>query len=161
MLFIAFDQATSTTGYSIYKDYELITHGKYSVTGNDLQRYSAQKDKVAKIIRFAMSQFPHEPVTVALEDIQLQQNTVTFKQLAQLQGVLATMIIEDFPDARLEFVFASSWKSYAKIKGRGRTEQKRNAQKFVLETFNIKATQDEADAILIGYYTANKEVNWS
>ena len=39
------------------------------------------------------------------------------------------------------------------IKGKNRPEQKRNAQKYVNEKFNIKATQDECDAICIGVHT--------
>jgi hypothetical protein len=36
------------------------------------------------------------------------------------------------------------------IRGRARAEQKRNAQQFVLNTYNIKAIQDICDAICIG-----------
>jgi hypothetical protein len=44
------------------------------------------------------------------------------------------------------------------IKGRDRATQKRNAQLFVTETYNIKASQDASDAVCIGahYIKSNK-----
>ena len=68
--------------------------------------------------------------------------------------------MRNFPEVDIEIVHASSWKSTAKVRGRGRTEQKRNAQAKVLEMFDVKATQDECDAILIGYHASKKELNW-
>lgn len=47
-------------------------------------------------------------------------------------------------------VLSTSWKSSLGIKGRNRAEQKRNAQKYVNETYGVVATQDECDAICIG-----------
>jgi hypothetical protein len=51
------------------------------------------------------------------------------------------------------------------IKGRARVDQKRNAQLWVNNTYNIKATQDECDAICIGaHYTnlpAEKGFDWA
>jgi len=47
---------------------------------------------------------------------------------------------------------ASSWKHTCGIKGKGREAQKANAQAFVKNTFAIDATQDEADAICLGYH---------
>ena len=95
------------------------------------------------------------------EDIQMQQNKTTFKQLAQLQGALAVGVLEAYPEIHFDFIYASQWKGFAKIKGKNRIEQKRNAQAKVLEIFDITATQDEADAIMIGYYASHQEINWN
>ena len=53
-------------------------------------------------------------------------------------------------------VLAGTWKSTLGIKGKNRVEQKRNAKAFVNEKYNIKATQDEADAICIGTHMLTK-----
>ena len=55
-------------------------------------------------------------------------------------------------------VLASVWKSKLGIKGRARTDQKKDAQRYVRETYNIKCTQDEADAICIGAYIVNSNI---
>ena len=54
-------------------------------------------------------------------------------------------------------VLASTWKSTLLIKGARRDEQKRNAQAFAQNTYNIKCSQDEADAICIGTHVLVKE----
>ena len=60
-------------------------------------------------------------------------------------------------------VLSSVWKSVVGIKGRARAEQKRNAQQHVTDTYGIKATQDECDAICIGAHIAKKNAgfNWT
>lgn len=50
----------------------------------------------------------------------------------------------------------SSWRSILNTKfkfkfGRARAEQKKRAQEFVKEYFNTEATEDECDAICLGY----------
>lgn len=84
---------------------------------------------------------------------------MTFKQLAQLQGALVIAVKEEL-NTDPELILASTWKSFNKIKGRGRVEQKRNAQERVKELFDIKVTQDEADAILIGRNASHKEISF-
>lgn len=159
-VFIAFDQATVVTGYSIYKDKELVTFGKFSAGGDDFERYNEQKENVLSLIKYTVKKFPDAKIKITFEDIQLQANTTTFKQLAQLQGVLVCAVKENFPDSDVNLVYASEWKSFAKVKGKKRAEQKRAAQEKVKELFGAKATQDEADALLIGYFSSHRELNF-
>jgi hypothetical protein len=84
--------------------------------------------------------------------------------LAEVFGI----IIELATELELSYstVLASSWKSALGIKGRTRPEQKKNAQIWVQNTYNIKPTQDESDAICIGssYYVKtenSEEFDWS
>ena len=96
---------------------------------------------------------------VAFEDIQLQENVTnnvqTFKVLAEVFGVIYELVTElKIPNSA---TLASVWKSALNIKGRTRPEQKRNAQQYVLDTYGIKATQDECDAICIGTYIVNEK----
>lgn len=161
MIFIGLDQATVVTGYSVYKNQELIAYGKFSAEGDDFSRYSKQKANILALIEYTKEKYPNEEIKIMFEDIQMQQNKTTFKQLAQLQGALAVGVLEAHPEIHFDFIYASQWKGFAKIKGKNRIEQKRNAQAKVLEIFGITATQDEADAIMIGYYVSHQEVNWN
>lgn len=161
MIFIGLDQATVVTGYSVYKNQELIAYGKFSAEGDDFSRYSKQKANVLALIEYTKEKYPKEEIKIMFEDIQMQQNKTTFKQLAQLQGALAVGVLEAHPEIHFDFIYASQWKGFAKIKGKNRIEQKRNAQAKVLEIFDITATQDEADAIMIGYYVSHQEINWN
>jgi phosphatidate phosphatase APP1 len=47
-------------------------------------------------------------------------------------------------------ILASVWKSKLGIKGKDRPAQKRAAQNWVVNTYNIKVIQDIADAVCIG-----------
>ena len=98
---------------------------------------------------------------ILLEDIQLQQNAETHKLLGEVLGVLEELAVE-LVGTNYEIVPSVRWKSQLNIKGKKRAEQKQNAQKYVLEHFGKKVTQDESDAICIGAYFANKDVgfNW-
>lgn len=55
-------------------------------------------------------------------------------------------------------VLSSTWKSKLGIKGKRRDDQKRDAQRFVKEFYNIKCTQDECDAICIGTYIVQNNI---
>lgn len=68
------------------------------------------------------------------------------------------VLIELFAELKIKSsaVLASSWKSALGIKGRARADQKRAAQTFVQDKYNIKLTQDESDAVCIGLYATQK-----
>lgn len=87
-------------------------------------------------------------------------NVQTFKTLAEVFGVLSEL----FTELKIKHtpVLASSWKSTLGIKGKNRSEQKRNAQEYIVNKYGIKPTQDECDAICIGaHYIANSINDWS
>lgn len=92
---------------------------------------------------------------VAFEDIQLQEsafnNVVTYKILAEIFGVTEELMAE--LKVNYQIVSSQTWKSKLEIKGKNRTEQKRNCQTWVSNFYNIKCTQDESDAIALGYST--------
>lgn len=99
-----------------------------------------------------------KPNLVALEDIQLQKgeygenNVVTFKKLAHLQGVLKNYLYEN--GIPYIVVPPATWRNHSNVLGKTRTDRKRSAQLKVESLFDIKATQDEADAILLTRYAA-------
>ena len=143
---LALDQASQTTGYAIFKDGKLFTYGKFSFDDDIAERLVKIRKKVLSLIE------EYQIEEVAFEDIQMQNNVMnnvqTFKVLSEVFGV----ILETLKEINIQYTIVSSntWKSTLKIKGKSRAEQKRAAQQYVVDTYEVKPTQDEADAICIG-----------
>jgi hypothetical protein len=79
--------------------------------------------------------------------------------LAEVLGVLEELCAER--KISHELIHSSSWKSGLGIKGRDRAAQKKNAQAYVAEVYNLKVSQDESDAICIGsHYVRQKKSAW-
>ena len=158
---LALDQASHTTGWSVFQNDQLLQFGKFELNETKLgRRLNAFKFQVRKLIE------TYNINKVVFEDIQLQQgikeNVKTYKVLAEVIGVLEALL--DELNIPYEIVVASSWKSAVGVKGANRAAQKKAAQTLVTNKFNIKATQDESDAICIGLYATQQQetadFNW-
>ena len=158
---LALDQSSRTTGYAIFKDDKLYKYGHFTYEDSN---FGLRLNKIRKKVLSLINEFDINEI--AFEDIYMDgqkiNNVQTFKALAEVFGVL----YELFTDLQIPntAILAGTWKSTLNIKGIKRTEQKQNAQKYVLNEYNIKATQDECDAICIGshYIQTNKPVfDWS
>lgn len=158
MRLLALDQASRVSGYAVFIDGKLETYGKIVSEHDDIgERLHYIREKVSKLI--ADYDIDH----IAFEDIQLQKtvngvesvnNVQTFKVLAEVFGVIYELAISlEIP---YTVILASTWKSTLLIKGARRDEQKRNTQAFAQNTYSIKCTQDEADAICIGTHVLVK-----
>lgn len=153
MTILALDQASRTSGYSVFCDDKLIDSGTFTFTSDDMaKRLVGIRNKVSELIdKYCIEK-------LILEDIQLQNNVgsnvTTYKALAEVIGVLTELAAER--KLPYELVYSSTWKSELKIKGRTRPEQKRNAQVYVFENFGVNVSQDESDAICIGSYYTQK-----
>ena len=144
---LALDQSSRISGYAIFVDENLIAHGSINLTGEDVgQRLVLIRKEVTKLIH------KYDINEIAFEDIQMQasvgNNVQTFKILAEVFGVILMLCTE----LKINYTIVSSntWKSTLKIKGKKRSEQKQDAQRYVLEKYGIKAIQDTVDAICIG-----------
>ena len=144
---LALDQSSRITGYAIFIDENLIAHGSINLTEEDVgQRLVLIRKEVTKLIH------KYNINEIAFEDIQMQasvgNNVQTFKILAEVFGVILMLCTE----LKINYTIVSSntWKSTLKIKGKKRSEQKQDAQRYVLEHYGIKAIQDTVDAICIG-----------
>lgn len=175
-IYLAVDQSTSISGYAVFKDEELIERGKVSFEGSPIERMIEIKNWLLEKVEELKEKYSDSELLVILEDIQYQpyyektnyanqgviQNAMTFKTLAQLQGILIAALVEN--SIPYKTYFSSSWKSTFGIKGKSRAEQKNNAKQYIKETMNIdKITQDECDAILLGLHAVkkdNEEINW-
>lgn len=144
---LALDQSSRITGYAIFVDENLVAHGSINLTEEDVgQRLVLIRKEVTKLIH------KYDINEIAFEDIQMQasvgNNVQTFKILAEVFGVILMLCTE----LKINYTIVSSntWKSTLKIKGKKRSEQKQDAQRYVLEKYGIKAIQDTVDAICIG-----------
>lgn len=149
---LAFDQASITSGWSVFDDGQLIKFGSWTSDGShSTERIAKTKFWFANMIQI------WKPNLIVLEDIQLQkfdggEQVLTYKKLAHLQGVLKNYCYEN--GYIYKIVPPATWRSASNIKGRTRTDKKKNAQIKIQELYDVKVTQDEADAILIGYWAA-------
>lgn len=150
---LAFDQASITSGWAVFDEEQLISYGKWTSEGtHSTERIGQTKYWFASMIS------KWKPDLVVLEDIQLQKfkdeaggetsAVVTYKKLAHLQGVLKNYLFEiGLP---YKVISPSTWRTYSNIKGKTRTDRKKNAQIKIQQLFDVKVTQDEADAVLLG-----------
>ena len=161
---LALDQATYTTGWAIFEDGELIRHGVYSVQGDsEAKRIDDVKKWVWNVITVWKIDY------VQLEDIQLQDHQeagvrgqeigiTTYKTLAHLQGVLENLCFSN--SISYSVVFPATWRKYNEIKGKNKTDKKKNAQLKVRSLYGVNVPLDEAEAICIGRYAvANRGKN--
>lgn len=81
----------------------------------------------------------------------MQQNVETFKVLAHVFGIIWELAEE--LNIKNEPILSGTWRKGLGIAGRTRSEQKKNAQKWVSDNFNLKVSEDAADAICIGAYS--------
>ena len=160
---LALDQSSQTSGFAIFRDGQLFQHGAFTISDKDI---GIRLHKIRKKIKELIDDFDIDEV--ALEDIYVDnekvRNIATFKVLAQVLGVCMELCEEE--NLPYTVVAAKTWKSTCGIAGTKRPEQKRNTQKYVLDTYGVKATQDACDAIGIGTHIVKKpkakqsELNW-
>lgn len=165
---LALDQSTQCSGYALFEEQELVKVGHISPDGEYIERIVKLKQWLDKITDELGNDFE-----VAIEDIQLQEfepnggsrardfGITTFKKLAHAQGAILTLLAEK--GIKYTVVPSSVWKKTCGIKGKQRNEQKKNAQNFAIDTYKIKPTQDEADAVCIGFHILknNSKFDWS
>lgn len=157
---LALDQASVITGYAIFEDDKLVSYGKIKLEDEEIgPRLVVLRNEIKRLID------ENNITIVAFEDIQMQasvgNNVKTFKVLANVFGVILELCEE--LQLKYKVVSSNTWKSTLKIKGKNRTEQKKNAQNYVQERYNVQCTQDEADAICIGSHMciAESGISWA
>ena len=160
---LALDQSSYITGYSVFKNEELIIASHFTALGDDLG------DRLEQIRRNIINLIDKYDIDeVVFEDIQLQEmngsrevGLKTFKILAEVFGVVHELLTE--LDMDYTIVPPIVWKATFKIAGKGRAKEKKMAQEYVFNTYGIRCSEDEADATCIGAHVIqkqNSEFNW-
>ena len=161
---LAIDQATYTCGWSIFDGNELVRYGTFTTNLKDeIARDSTIKNWMLSMID------SWQPDAIGLEGIQYQEESsgqkvsvTVFQALARLQGIL----MEACYERKIEYVVCptNTWRHHCGVTGRTRVDKKRSMQRKAKEWHDITVTDDEADAIGIGKYTADlfniQVVNW-
>ena len=160
---LALDQATYTTGFTILKDGKIQLVSHFDCTGNDLgDRLKQLRANIQNLI------IQYNIDEVVFEDIQLQDvngnketGIKTFKMLAESFGVVHELLSE----MKIKYSTAQpiKWKAHFKIAGKGRAQEKKMTQAYVLKNFGITCTEDEADSLCIAmyHYDLNNSFDWS
>ena len=152
---IGLDQATHTTGYSVFDSGKLVYADVFRAGADDeIDRDIEIKNWLIQLIQ------NWKPDIIGIEGIQFQQfnnknvGVTTYQTLARLQGILMATCVEQ----KLEYVIVppATWRAHCEVKGRTRTDKKRSMQTKVKEWFDITVSDDIADAIGIGKYINDK-----
>lgn len=149
---LALDQSSHTTGYTILDNGKIIETSHFDCIGTDLgDRLFQLRNKIEDLI------LQHNIDEVIFEDIQLQDvngnketGIKTFKILAEVFGVVHELLTEK--KIKYTTVLPIKWKAHFKIAGKGRSQEKKLTQAYVLKTYGISCTEDEADSLCIAMY---------
>lgn len=163
MYILALDQSTTSTGYSLWHNNELIKYGVFKPNKKEslsIKRIVEIKKWLKKAIGEVAS--TEEEFVVVFENIQFQLavngtkftsnnpvNVFTFEILAKLLGVLEEYCLEN--NINYKIIEPSTWKSTIGIRSKYRSEQKKETIAYVKDVFGIEVKEDIADAICIGY----------
>lgn len=160
---LALDQATHTTGFTILKDGKIFKVSHFDCVSSDLgERLEQLRNNIIQLIE------TYNIDEIVFEDIQLQDingnketGIKTFKMLAEAFGVVHELVSEK----NIQYAIAQpiKWKAHFKIAGKGRAQEKKMTQAYVLNKYNIKCTEDEADSLCIAlyHYDTSNSFNWS
>jgi len=151
IIILSFDQSTKITGYSLFSNSKLIYYGTLQsdlCEKNPIERMKQMYENIKECI------IKHNPDFVVFEDTQFQNNFSTFQQLSQMQGILLALLFEK--NIGFLIIQPTAWKSFCGVKGKKRQQQKDSAIQIVRDKFNLSVSEDEADAILIGFWAINK-----
>lgn len=154
---LAIDQATYTSGWSIYDGKELVKFGIFNTTLNDeIARDNALKNWLVSMIN------NWRPDYIAIEDLHFQEKSdkgqrmsvTVFKMLARLQGVLMETCYEYKIPCKV--CSPNSWRKHCQVRGAHRADQKRSMQLLAKQWYGVSISNDEADAVGIGKYVADE-----
>ena len=171
-IIMGIDASTTNTGVSVFKlkrnNLEYYAHtlisapkAKYNKKTMTKAAYKTFKhnqiiDRVKLMITNLQSLLKtYKPDVIIIEDTYASYDVYTVKMLNRVLGAVLGYAIEK--DIEIIYKTPNAWRSDIGIKTREnnkplkRPELKKQALAYVKETFNIDASEDEAEAICIGY----------
>jgi len=135
----------------LFDNKELVAYGKLEVDKKEKNIIERMKQMIS-LIKLKINE--HKPDFIVFEDTQFQKSYKTYQELSQMQGVLMNVLFD--LDIGFEIVSPGTWRSYSKIKGRKRIEQKANTIQMIKDKYNLELSEDICDAIGIGLWSINK-----
>ena len=145
---VAIDNATEKVGISVFDDGKLIYWHLFTYSGETI-------DRIVKNRQFLENTIIKEwqPDFIIVEDIQYQNNILTFKTLAMLLG--STLAAIRANKIKYETVLSKVWRSHFTIGGVTRVQQKMAAIQLIKKMYGIDVNDDIAEAILLGKYAVD------
>lgn len=145
---VAIDNATEKVGISVFDSGKLVYWHLYQYSGETIERMVKNREFLENTIINSW-----QPDMIVFEDIQYQNNILTFKTLAMLLG--SSLVATRAANIKYETVLSKVWRSHFMINGKTRIQQKVQAIKKVKEMYNLDVNDDVAEAILLGKYAAD------
>lgn len=146
---LALDAATNTTGWAILNKHGQLLESGYFTADKKLPlmgRINQLLDEIDRLIK------EYSIKIIAIEDIQLEYNTIVFKTLAMLRGILFYHL--EYKQNKKVYSFgADVWRSYSNIRGSNREEKKENTLLRAQRIYDREFEEDEADALFLAKYT--------
>ena len=152
---LALDQATYTTGFSVFDDKQLVKFGTFETHLDD----EIARDH--KIKEWLISMIENwQPDYIGLEGVQFQETSgvrtmgaTVFETLARLQGILMETAYQyNIP---YKVVHTATWRHHCGVKGKARADRKKSMQLLVKNWYDVNVSDDCSDAIGIGKYVAD------
>lgn len=158
---LSLDLSTKSSGWAVWEDNNLKSHGCIVKNSKDvIKRITQMRNQVINLIRF------YNIDKVIMEEVRPDYNTHTGKVLIWLQAAVVIAAYQLKPKIEYDFINASEWRAALNIKqGKGikRNQLKPQDIQYIKDKYNIEVNDDEADAICIfdGYCIKNNnELNW-
>lgn len=142
---LSVDQGTKISGYAIFQDSQLIASG--ILKGDDKKDTWMRMHEMAQQISDLIDKY--KPDTLVLEEPFAKVNLHVFEVLCELFGILGYVAYTK--DIELATYSAAVWRAEIELKGKQRAEQKAKAIELVKIIFGKECSEDESEAILIGY----------
>lgn len=166
-MILALDQARHG-GWSVWdsESCQLCNYGAYVFDGHT-HTFERAVVKIEELVGELIH--THNIGAVYLEDIQLRRNVMSFKRLAQLQGVLVNLCEKN--EYQYGLIAPTQWQSFCGITGKSVREtrmkmfadgdsakaEKAMSMQFARDHCGVCTDDDNlSDAICIGYYVVNK-----
>lgn len=145
---LSLDAATNTTGWAVLNKYGQLVESGYFTADKKLslmKRINQLIDEIERLIK------KYTIKILAIENIQLQYNTLVFKTLCMLRGILYYHFEYEL-GMKIYSFGADEWRSYSHIPGKTREEKKENTLLRAHNIYEKDFEEDEADALFLGKY---------
>lgn len=141
---VTLDTSTNKTGVCVFKNGKY--DGHFLIDKSNIKDTPERIKEMSKAILGILQRI--NPQIIYIEEDATIRNAKTFRMLMLIQGVAYTWSICN--DCEFNVVRPSEWRKPLGINGGKREELKAKSINYIKDTFNLKVTDDEADAICIG-----------
>ena len=144
---LSLDAATVNTGWAIFNRFgQLLSSGVI-----EIDKKMPLMKRIKELLKEVDKMIDENSIkVVAIENVRLEYNTMVFKTLCELRGILFYHLDER---VKIYSFGADIWRSFSHIKGSNRQEKKENTMLRAKIIYDKDFREDEADAIFLGKYT--------